>query len=118
MGFPFTLDEIEAAYRETGLKPMVHDWLYRDEAEQLACPLAALCLRRLGGIEAGIAPLSILVGILDWEETVAELLGLSRIQVLNFLRGLTDNDVGDDYDREAYRFGRAVAARLSQPVEV
>jgi hypothetical protein len=118
MGFPFTLDEIEAAYRETGLEPLQDDWLRRDDEGQWACPLAALCLRRLGGIEAGIVPLSILVGILDWEETVTELLGLTRAQVIHFLWGLNGACVEGDYDREAFEFGEAVRARLFPPVEV
>jgi hypothetical protein len=120
MGFPITLDEIEAAYRETGLGPMVDDWLYCDEGGQPvhSCPLATLCLRRLGGVKAGIVPLTMIVGVLDWEEAVAGLLGLTRVQVAHFLWGLQGCSAELAHDRAAFEFGAAVRARLFQPAEV
>jgi hypothetical protein len=118
MGFPITLDEIEVAYRETGLRPLEDDWLRRDDEGEWACPLAVLCLRRLGGVPAGFVPLSLLVGVLDWEEAVAGLLGLTPAQVVHFLWGLNGCRVELTHDRAAFDLGAAVRARLFQPVEV
>lgn len=85
---PFTKEEVQAAYKATGLKPMHGDWMSADE--HMACPLSAICVKRFGK-----STLKEIIASADWywkdrsiTRAIAEKLGMSAGAAFSFWRGV------------------------------
>lgn len=122
MAITFTQEEVDAAYRATGLTPARETWLgdwAGDEDFKLACPIGALLTKRCGGVKGIISklrargmPNSDLPEILEFTQLAVELLGMTPLEVNSFINGFDNGSRRPEYDQAAYAFGQRLNEHL------
>jgi hypothetical protein len=105
MGLLFTLDDVDAAYASTGMKPSQGEW--GDEDNHCGCVLSALIEAKHGRAVA----CSINQKIHEYK-FAAGLLGITKQQVISITAGFDGQFFQEGLADEAYEFGRAAWDRV------
>lgn len=108
MPFPISLDEIERAYAETGLRPIEEEWVeISGDSPSGCCPLAAVYIHKVGFSERLLSDDNDVVLF-----TIALALDLKTSQVTDFVRGFDRHGIGNVRDFVAYEAGKSARVRF------
>jgi hypothetical protein len=105
MALPFTLEDVDAAYAKTGMKPVRKTWVEFDG--HCGCVLTALVAAKHGLENACM----IGHGVNGYGHA-SELLGITKEQVFGIIDGFDGEGFSKGYDAESYKFGRAAWDRV------
>lgn len=118
MSFPFTIEDIEAAYAETGLKPICLGWFgvvnTGNGETRCACPMSVLAARKVG------SDVLLATNEIKMPSFVSETLGIDEELMFSFVSGF-DGDPPYDYGsyyvrnpefKEAYDLGAALRRKI------